>query len=184
MLPFSVTVSPYVYDLLDKSPFFTMSRDVNYAKLAARLSLLDIAIGPGPTAVPAPHVSGMSSAAPSGRRPLSPEEITFNKEVDTLTQRLRLLSNKIVEAGAISNMSKLDAKDAGERLCNRLESTVRVGGRKHRAAFGDEKQVSEQSKNFFAKWGEKKKSGTSSLAEHGELDEVRNDEKKEDIAMD
>jgi hypothetical protein len=41
-----------------------------------------------------------------------------------------------MEAGAVADLTILDAKDCVERLCSRLEHAVRIGGKKSHDVFG------------------------------------------------
>ncbi|KAF2281612.1 uncharacterized protein EI97DRAFT_454779 [Westerdykella ornata] len=142
--------SHLIHTYLSTDPALKITRHTDYASLAATISLLDVAIGTGPLPVPcqppAPpqrdsnSIPSSTSAAtwrfkgPS-RSVLTAEEISFNKVIDGLVQSIKLLGNGIVEAGAISDLSRLEAKDGLERLVRRLESAVRIGGRRKRAVF-------------------------------------------------
>jgi hypothetical protein len=121
--------------------------------LSAHLTLLDIAVGPGPFIVPYyPLISPVTS--PEGSSPIiapgpqSSEEKAFNIEVDALVQRIKLLSNSIVETGVLSDLWRLEAKDCSERLYHRLESAVRIGGKKLVDIFGDSEQVTGTKKMY------------------------------------
>lgn len=166
-------IAAIIHNYLDGTSHFNITRDTNYADLAARLSLLDVGIGPGPTTVPdlrspEPLYEESKSPIPIRLSSLSTEEIAFNKEVDTLAKRVRLLSNKIVEAGAISDLTRLDAKDGSEKLCHRLEDAVRIGGRKKINIFEDENAAEVKSKRFFGKWlGKKSNSSTKGRIVNG-----------------
>lgn len=88
---------------------------------------------------------------PAPLPPISPEEKEFNIQVDALAHQIRLLSNDIVEVGALSNPAKMDAKERSERLVHRLQSTVRTRGRA-RKVFGDVLQEDEGGKVGIGKW--------------------------------
>ncbi|KAF2027504.1 hypothetical protein EK21DRAFT_102465 [Setomelanomma holmii] len=130
-----------VHEHLDTSPNFRINKETDYGSLAARMFLLDIAIGPGlssvpyqPVVSPAPSQSGSSPIiAPY---PASSEIKEFNSIVDALTQHIKIMGNSIVEAGAVVDLTILEAKDSVERLCARLEHAVRIGGKKHHDIFG------------------------------------------------
>jgi hypothetical protein len=141
--------SSLIHDHLDNSEDLQVTRQTNYRSLAASLSLLDIGIGPGPTTVPCQPPSIDGEALPPL---LGAEEIAFNKQLDALVQHIKLLGNQIVEAGAISDLTRLEAKDCVERLCHRLENAARIGGRKKRAVFEDEDEVVRATKRIFGKW--------------------------------
>jgi hypothetical protein len=136
------TVPDFIRKHLIKSPGFRIHKDTDYGHLAARLTLLDLAIGPGlltvpyqPLSSPAPSQAGSSPIrAPI---PASSEIKHFNKEVDALTRQIKLLGNSIVEAGAVVDLTILESKDTIERLCARLEHAVRIGGKKTHNVFGD-----------------------------------------------
>jgi hypothetical protein len=149
-----------IHDHLDASKAFTITNKTHYASLAASFSLLDIGIGPGPTKVPCqpPPIDGEPPPTL-----LNAEEIAFNKQIDALVQHIKLLSNRIIEAGAMSDLTRLEAKDCAERLCHRLENASRIGGRKKRSVFDDEDVVVHASKRMFGKWiGKGKKAGSES----------------------
>jgi hypothetical protein len=127
---------------LEHSADFRVNKDTNYMFLSARLALLDIGIGPGPRAVPyhpllSPATSQVEDSpfitAPG---PQSSEGRAFNEEVDALAQLIKHISSSIVETGAMSELSRLEAKDCSERMYHRLENAVRIGGRKLVDIFG------------------------------------------------
>lgn len=159
--------SPENLDLLhshlQSSPNFRINKDTDYRVLAASFSLLDIAVGPGPLHVPyQPLISPPTSQDPQGLALItalapSKEDVkAFNREVDALAKRIRLIGNGIHVAGAITDLSRLAASDACDRLCTRLEHVVRIGGRKLKNIFGAGVEESEGSKATFRKWLEKK----------------------------
>lgn len=153
--------------------------------LAARLALLDIAIGPGPGTVPhqpliSPPTSQEGSSQVTPPEPPPSDVKAFNKEVDALAQHIKLLSNSIHESGALSDLTRLDAKDCSERLYHRLENAVRIGGKKVKDPFGDE-NASEQGKKIFANWLTKSQSGTQTPVLNGGANEVDAEEGGEDL---
>jgi hypothetical protein len=127
---------------LETSADLHVNKDTDYMLLSARLTLLDIGIGPGPMIVPyypllSPATSQLDDSpfiAPPG--PQSTEEKAFNAEVDALAHLIKHVSSSIVEIGAVSELSRLEAKDCSERLYHRLENAVRIGGRKTIDIFG------------------------------------------------
>lgn len=136
----------FIHKLLKTSPNFRINKDTDYRFLTARMTLLDIAVGPGLSSVP---YQPLLSPAPSrqGSSPilaptLEMDEVkNFNKEVDALAQQIKVLGNSIIEAGAVADLTILDAKDSVERLCSRLEHAVRIGGKKIHDVFGDDDEV-------------------------------------------
>ncbi|KAF2745874.1 hypothetical protein M011DRAFT_469135 [Sporormia fimetaria CBS 119925] len=160
-------ISDTINNLLRTSPIFQVNRKTSHSALAASISLLDIAIGPGPIKPPVPPAKLPSSPPPTREETLEYERevlkyergiIPFNKRIDALVQDIKVnIGNKIVEAGAISDLSRLEAKDAVERLCHRLESAVRVGGRRKRGFFSEKEEVGRGVKRMFGwlKSGEK-----------------------------
>jgi hypothetical protein len=139
-------LSALIHKHLDESPHFRIRKNTNYASLAARITLLDIGLGPGPTIVPyqplvSPAASHAGSSPVLGPLPASSEIKDFNREVDGLAQHIKMLGNSIVEAGAVTDLTILEAKDCFERLCARLEHAVRYGGKLHHKVFGDEQEM-------------------------------------------
>lgn len=136
------TIPKIIHRYLDKSPHMKAGKAANFDYLATRLELLDIAIGPGPLTVPYepllnPDPSDDGSSPIPAPAPASSEIKEFNKQVDALAQHIKYLGNSIVEAGAVTDLAILEAKDGIERLCARLEHAVRIGGRKMHDPFGD-----------------------------------------------
>jgi hypothetical protein len=127
---------------LEHSADFRVNKDTNYMFLSARLALLDIGIGPGPMTVPyhpllSPATSQVEdSPFVTAPGPQSLEGKAFNREVDALAQLIKHVSSSIVETGAMSELSRLEAKDCSERMYHRLENAVRIGGRKLVDIFG------------------------------------------------
>ncbi|KAF2629724.1 hypothetical protein BU25DRAFT_408991 [Macroventuria anomochaeta] len=144
-----------IHTYLELSLHWRMSKDTNYSFVAARLALLDIAIGPGPLTVPylpliSPPPSEAGSPPPVAPTPASSEVKEFNREVDALAQHVKLLGNSIVETGAALDLTILEAKERCERVFWRLQHAVRIGGKKADNVFGggeDEKQL--KVKKFF-----------------------------------
>jgi hypothetical protein len=96
---------------------------------------------------------------------LTKKEIEFNQEIDTLAQHVKFVINRISEAGAINDPSRLDAKDNGEKLVHRLQSAARIGGRKRINVFGDS---AENSKFPIKQWTiQPKKSKSATPAADG-----------------
>ncbi|KAI4680189.1 uncharacterized protein J4E88_006081 [Alternaria novae-zelandiae] len=145
-----------IHQYLDKSSNFQIDKDTDYEHLTARLTLLDIAIGPGLLNVPyqplsSPITSETGSSPVRAPVPASSEVKDFNNEVDALARQFQLLSNSIVEAGAAVDLTIMDAKDSIERLRARLEHAVRIGGKKVYNVFGDEDEHAQPNLRRFFK---------------------------------
>ncbi|KAL5387673.1 hypothetical protein DPSP01_003469 [Paraphaeosphaeria sporulosa] len=150
-----------IHDYLQTSTTFRVQKNIDYNVLAAHFMLLDIAIGPGPLTVPFQLITSPSQSQESQEpieppNPTSDEVNAFNREVDALAQQIRLIGNSINVAGAITDLSRLTASDACDRLHIRLGHVVRIGGRKSRHVFGGEEE-SEGDKATFAKFFARKK---------------------------
>lgn len=154
-------VSDNIHKHIKNSPSFRINKDTDYDHLAARLALLDIAIGPGLLDVPyqplsSPATSEAGSSPVRAPVPASSEVKDFNNQVDALARQFQLLGNSIVEAGAAVDLTIMDAKDSIERLRARLEHAVRIGGKKAHNVFGDDDEENTQHKiNKFFKKGSK-----------------------------
>jgi hypothetical protein len=155
-----------IHNHLESSPHFKITRDIDYISLAARISLLDIGIGPGPLSVPYQPPSTLAEPESQEPPPLewdSAEETAFNKEVDELANHIKLLSNGIQEVGGIDDMTRLDAKDCFDRLYHRLEDAVRIGGRKSTNVFKNNNSTQAGSRKLFQKWFGPKLPGSRSV---------------------
>ncbi|KAH6618728.1 hypothetical protein C7974DRAFT_36034 [Boeremia exigua] len=138
-----------IHKYLGTSSHWRMSKDTNHGFVTARITLLDIAIGPGPMTVPylpllSPPPSEAGSSPPLAPTPASSEVKKFNKEVDALAQHAKILGNSIIETGGALDLTALEAKERCERLFWRLQHAVRVGGMRAENVFGDsddEKQL-------------------------------------------
>lgn len=156
-----------IYKHLTTSPHFRINKRTDHGNLAARITLLDIAIGPGLRSVPyqpliTPALSPEGSSPTNPPMPALSEAKDFNREVDLLSQHIKVLGNSIVEAGAVVDLSILDAKDRIERLCARLEHAVRIGGKKVHNVFGDSNEsIQPQLNKFFLK-GKKSNAASAS----------------------
>ncbi|ORY12340.1 hypothetical protein BCR34DRAFT_303778 [Clohesyomyces aquaticus] len=164
-----VLISEHIRD----SPDYVLHKQTNYSFLTARLALLDIGIGPGLTTVPftpalvstpVPGDSSVVSTAAPTPIFLSPEQLAFNKHVDNLADLVKDISNRIVEDGAMSDMTRLDAKDASERLYHRLNGAVRIGGPLKWNIFESEEMKTRAEKplsRFFKRLGDTRASSVS-----------------------
>lgn len=152
----SPKILPMIHKLLESSPHFVIrnKRGTDYKAFAARLVLLDIGIGPGLGVVPYPRPVAPEEIQISKARGLTAEDIAFNHQVDDLARHVRLVGNQIVEAGALTDITILEAKDASEKLFHRLENAVRIGGIKKRVFIAEE-EASEASRNVFLNWVKK-----------------------------
>jgi len=173
----SQKIPPLIHSIIDSSQNFEITKDTDYLALAARISLLDITIGPGLSTVPfrTPSNSISSHELPISVPDSSKEIEVFNREIDALAKRIRLLSNNIVELGAIEDLTRLDAKDCCERLYHRLENAVRIGGRKSTNVFDDSNQLG--SKKVFRNWlnRQKTESRSDASAMDGDVEDTINE---------
>ncbi|KAL1792590.1 hypothetical protein ACET3X_009097 [Alternaria dauci] len=147
-------VSNIIYKQIRNSPSFQINKNTDYDHLAARLALLDIAVGPGLSDVPyqplsSPTTSEAGSSPVRAPVPASSEVKDFNNQVDVLAREFQLLGNSIVEAGAAVDLTIMDAKDSIERLRARLEHAVRIGGKKAHNVFGNEDEDTQLKVNRF-----------------------------------
>ncbi|KAG9185857.1 hypothetical protein G6011_07188 [Alternaria panax] len=151
-------VSNLIYKHIKNSPRFRINKETDYNHLAARLALLDTAVGSGLLDVPyqplsSPATSEAGSSPVRAPAPASSEVKDFNKQVDGLARQLQLLGNSIVEAGAAVDLTIMDTKDSIERLRARLEHAVRIGGKKAHNVFGNEDEDARLKVNRFFKNG-------------------------------
>lgn len=141
---------------LETSPHYRTTKRTNYSFLIARLTLLDIAIGPGPLSVPylpltSPASSEVGSSPVLAPAPGLSEVKAFNKEVDALAQHIKLLGNSIVETGAALDLSIMEAKERCERVYWRLQHAVRIGGKKVENVFGEDDEEKQLKVKKFLK---------------------------------
>ncbi|PSN69148.1 hypothetical protein BS50DRAFT_333496 [Corynespora cassiicola Philippines] len=162
----SPRVLKIIHQHLQKASGFKIDKKTDYLSLAAQFSLLDITIGPGLASVPFlpltdPEFSTGDSSPITAPAPLSSDERDFNTQVDLLAKHIKIVSNQIKEAGAMSDLARLDAKDCSERLCHRLENAVRIGGRKPNNPFAIDD--GEQSRKLLNKWLSRDGTGSAAL---------------------
>ena len=182
----SPEVATLLHSHLQDSPDFRLNKDSNYMFLSARVTLLDIAIGPGPLTVPyypltSPATSQLGSSPVNIPGPQSSEEKAFNAEVDALVYLTKRLSSSIVETSALSDLSRLEAKDCSERLYHRLEHAVRIGGKKLIDIFGNNDEAT--GVRMMSQWlgsGGRNESHTVAIMRDLEANE---DEPSADIVM-
>lgn len=165
---------------LQTSTKFIVAKNTEYASLAAQFTLLDIAIGPGPLAVPyQPLISPPASQNPPGLAfnidlaPPADDVKAFNHEVDALAKQIKLIGNGINVAGAITDLNRLAANDCCDRLCTRLEHAVRIGGRKVKNIFQEDDPGKQYGRAFMEKFLNKgqEKSTRNSVPDIGSDDE-------------
>ena len=117
---------------LDSDPSFQITEETDYLTLSARLNLLDAAIDAGFSPVYPLPSSPTTLDAPT----LRAARLAHNASIESLLRPLRRLDRNIVDSSALGSMRKTDAKTAVERLCNRLEYGVKVGGRASKGLGG------------------------------------------------
>lgn len=167
-----------IYKHLKSSSQWHMNKDTNYSFVAARIALLDTAIGPGPLTVPylplvSPPPSEAGSLSPSVPTPASSALKEFNTEVEALAQHIKLLGNSIVETGAALDLTILTAKERCERLFWRLQHAVRIGGKKEDNIFGgseDGKQL--KLRKFFKALPKKRAPDESIFGQGGDAEHL------------
>lgn len=126
---------------LRKHPDYHITENTNYTTLLSLTELIDIAIDNGfstfqPSNPPTPTTEQATKTLFSHHTPtISPEEASFNAQIDSLATQLRLIASTIRDAGT-SHLKRTEAKSALERLIVRLESAVRTRARPRRGMFG------------------------------------------------
>ncbi|KAK1820243.1 hypothetical protein LTR12_005395 [Friedmanniomyces endolithicus] len=136
------------------APEYTISNSTNYALLHALISVLDLALDAGfsdfcfitPTTTPPilpsvtePHrpshplFAFHNTSAASTKLP--EEERAFNSHVDALVAQLKFMASRVRNSGA-AHMTRMEAKEALERVIVRAEWGVRTRGRGRREVFG------------------------------------------------
>ncbi|KAF3008760.1 hypothetical protein E8E13_010161 [Curvularia kusanoi] len=161
---------------LETSSNWHMNKDTNYSFVAARIALLDVAIGPGPLTVPylpltSPPSSERGSLSPSVPTPASPVLREFNEEVDALAQHIKLLGNSINETGAALDLTILKAKERCERVFWRLQHAVRIGGKKEENVFGNSEDAKQlKVRRFFNPLPKKSAPGKSIFGPDGDAE--------------
>ncbi|KAI9880758.1 MAG: hypothetical protein M1830_000647 [Pleopsidium flavum] len=102
------------------NPAFEVKEDMDFAQLAARISILDIGID-----------HGKSSISACGDE----SEAVFNREVDSLAKRIKTMFISIVDSGA-SHMTRTEAKEVLEVVHYRLVYAVRTKQKPRLTLFG------------------------------------------------
>ncbi|KAK0277951.1 hypothetical protein LTR35_000627 [Friedmanniomyces endolithicus] len=139
---------------LRTAPEYTISNSTNYALLHALISVLDLALDAGfsdfcflnPTTTPPilpsvtePHrrshplFAFHNTSAASTKLP--EEERAFNSHVDALVAQLKFMASRVRNSGA-AHMTRMEAKEALERVIVRAEWGVRTRGKGRREVFG------------------------------------------------
>ncbi|KAI9831511.1 MAG: hypothetical protein M1826_003401 [Phylliscum demangeonii] len=114
---------------------FRIHPDTDYATLAARSAILDLAIGNARCSIPIPVSTAPATAtATAHANPPSASVRGFNKEVDALAAAVWSLFTQIVDSGA-SHMTRTEAKEVLNRLHSRLTYTVRTRPKPKKALF-------------------------------------------------
>jgi len=101
-------------------PAFDINVDADYAQLAARISILDIAIDHGISSVDMCDLRG---------------EASFNREVDSLAKRIKAMFTGLIDSGA-SHMSRTEAKEILRIVHYRLIYAVRTKQEPKSSLFG------------------------------------------------
>jgi hypothetical protein len=127
-----------ITERLGSAPEFNISQTTNYSLFDSLVEVLDIALDAGFSNFP----SGPSLPAPikttlrlSNRTAVPTAESTFNSQIDTITQQLRLMSSRIRGSGT-SHLRRTEAKSSLERLIIRLEHSVRTQPKPRKGIFG------------------------------------------------
>ncbi|KAK1825090.1 hypothetical protein LTR12_000378 [Friedmanniomyces endolithicus] len=139
---------------LRTAPEYTISNSTNYALLYALISVLDLALDagfsdfcfPNPTTTPPivpsvtePHRTShplfafYNTSAASSKIP--EEERAFNSHVDALVAQLKFMASRVRNSGA-AHMTRMEAKEALERVIVRAEWGLRTRGKGRREVFG------------------------------------------------
>lgn len=139
------TLPSRIIDHLSDYPLYHLSNDTNYPSFTASISLLDIAVDVGFF-----PVLEDGAVLPSKR-----DRKQFNNSIDDLCHKVRWLAGRIIDRGA-TNMARSEAKEVCSRLIHRLESAVRLGGKKRTNVFSaNAEDDTEKSRNFLDKWRQK-----------------------------
>ncbi|KAK0248409.1 hypothetical protein B0A54_17349 [Friedmanniomyces endolithicus] len=139
---------------LRTAPEYTISNSTNYALLHVLISVLDLALDAGfsdfcflnPTTTPPilpsptetartahPLFAFYNTSAASTKIP--EEERAFNSHVDALVAQLKFMASRVRNSGA-AHMTRMEAKEALERVVVRAEWGVRTRGKGRREVFG------------------------------------------------
>jgi len=122
-----------VHRLKVDSRYDTHSDHVDFVKVGALITLLDIGIAGG-FGVPLQSVTVKTTE-------MRDAEEDFNRDMDSMSKRIFTLSSRIPESGA-SHMSRSDAKSALDRLHDRLTKSVRTKPKVKKSVF-DSHEASE-----------------------------------------
>ncbi|QIX00867.1 hypothetical protein AMS68_006384 [Peltaster fructicola] len=130
-----------ILEVLRTNPVLSVNSQTNWALMHWIVQLLDICIDAGFS-----DFTFMTDTALETQ-----EEKRFNKQVDEVSQRLRLIANSIRDAGT-SHLRRTEAKGALDRLVLRIELSVRTRPKRKAAVFGGRVGGGQQDlfKNFLA----------------------------------
>ena len=123
---------------LMSAPEFNISQTTNYSLFDSLIEILDIAFDAGfsnlplQSSHPAPRKTTLHL---SNQTTVPTAESTFNSQIDTITQQLRLMSSRIRGSGT-SHLRRTEAKSSLERLIMRLEHSVRTRPKPRKGIFG------------------------------------------------
>jgi hypothetical protein len=123
--------------LFEKGSPLRITPETDYVELKARLSMLDIALDAG--------FSDFGFLENTNRH----AEKQFNDSIDHLTNAVRDLTARIVDAGA-AHMSRTEAKVMAERLAQRLEFAVRTKEKPPKDWFGEQER--REKEEFMRGW--------------------------------
>lgn len=123
--------------LFDQGSALRIKKDTDYVELRARLSMLDIALD-----------AGFSDFAFLDNEDKKAEK-KFNESIDALTDSVRELSARIIDAGA-AHMTRTEAKVVAERVVQRLEYAVRTKEKPQKDWFGEQKK--KEAQQFMKGW--------------------------------
>ncbi|KAK0824593.1 hypothetical protein LTR73_007643 [Friedmanniomyces endolithicus] len=136
---------------LRTAPEYTISNSTNYALLHALISILDLALDAGfsdfafltappkPPSVAEPQrpshplFAHLTTSAASTKIP--EEEKALNSHVDALVAQLKFMASRVRNSGA-AHMTRMEAKEALERVVVRAEWGVRTRGKGRSEVFG------------------------------------------------
>jgi len=104
-----------------QDPQFTISNVTDYAEVAATIGILSI---------------GIDCGDPPSAPLIKQEEVTFNRDVDSLALKIKAMFTRINDTGA-SHMKRTEAKETLEAFHSRLLFAVRTKAPPKKTIFGD-----------------------------------------------
>jgi hypothetical protein len=114
--------------LFEKGSALRITSETDYVELRARLGMLDVALDAGFT--------DFAFLVDEDKQ----AEKQFNENIDRLTNAVRDMTARIVDAGA-AHMSRTEAKVMAERLAQRLEFAVRTKEKPPKDWFGEHERT-------------------------------------------